>query len=604
MVPAERAEVKGPPGGGIEVAADLNPRNIPRQTTPPTMRPTTTTGPQVRRAAERTAEFAGSPAASEGAASMGEQTSGGRGGLAQRAGIVAAGTLVSRVLGVLRESVIAAFFPAATIDLWIVAFTIPNTLRGLLAEGAASAAFVPLYAELRAREGDVAARAFHARAAGAMLVALAAVTAVGVVAAPAIVTAFASGYLEAPARFSTTVGLTRLVFPYIFFMGMAALSAGALNAHRSFAVPALAPALLNVALIAAPIAFVPAAAALGLPPVGALGLGALLGGALQVVAQWPALRRVGLLQRPRIELSDPHVQRAMRLLGPVAAGLGVYQLNLMLSRTLASWMPQGSQSYLWFGQRLVEVPQGMFAVAVATAALPVLADLRARGDRDGLLAMFREALRTTLFVAVPASVLLVVLAEPLVSALYQRGAFGRFETLETARSLAWQASGVWAVAAVRVIVPVFHAHNDTRTPVLASAVNLVTFAALGVALSRAFEHTGIAIAISAAGILQGAVLLRFLRGKLGPLGMREVIESAARVALASGAMALAAWSVAQRGSWHDGADAADFLVLGAALVAGGLVYLGTAAALKAPELGPVLAKVRARLHRRGPAAGA
>ncbi|AKF04669.1 murein biosynthesis integral membrane protein MurJ [Sandaracinus amylolyticus] len=520
-----------------------------------------------------------------------------RAALAGRAGIVAAGTLVSRVLGVARESVMAACFDAALIDLFVVAFTIPNTLRGLFAEGAASAAFVPVYSDLRAKEGAARAKEFHVRAAGVLMIALAVLSVVGVIAAPALVVAFASGYLEDPARFDQTVALTRVLFPYIFFMGMAALSAGALNANRRFAVPALAPALLNVALIAAPFTMIPIALAMGLPAIGALAIGALVGGALQVIAQWPALARAGLWVRPRATLDDPAVRRAIALLGPVAAGLGVYQVNLMLSRSLASWLPAGSQAYLWFGTRLVEIPQGVFAIAFATALLPTLSDLVARGEHDELRRTFTFALRSMLFVALPASVLLIVLAEPLVTAVYMHGRFGWDETVQTARSLLWQAAGVWAIASVRVVVPVFHAHGDTRTPVIASVVNLVVFAGLGIALSRVLDHVGIAIAISAAGALQLVMLLALLRRKMGRLGLSEVATGTLRIVVACAAMGAASWGIARTVRWDDGASVVDMLVLAGAIAAGGIVYLGAAWVMRAPELDAVLGRVLKRFRR-------
>jgi putative peptidoglycan lipid II flippase len=505
--------------------------------------------------------------------------------------------MVSRALGVIRESVLTACFPAAWLDLWVVAFTIPNTLRGLLAEGAASAAFVPVYCELRTQEGEARARVFYARSAGAMVLVLAIVSLVGVLAAPAIVLAFASGYLDDPDRYRATVALARVAFPYIFFMGMAALSAGALQAHRSFAVPALAPALLNVALIAAPFTLVPTALALGMPPIGALGIGALIGGALQVVAQWPALIRIGLFVRPQLAFGDPAVGKAVRLLGPVAVGLGIYQLNLMLSRTLASWLPEGAQTYLWLGQRLVEVPQGMFAMAVATAALPALADLRARGEVEALRRTFRDALCTMLFVALPVSVLLVTLAEPLVAVLFQRGAFTRAEAVETARSLAWQAAGVWAIASVRVVVPVFHAHGDTRTPVVASALNLATFAALAIGLRGALGHVAIALAMSGAGAVQLGVLLTLLRRHIGRLGLLELLASGGRTAAASAVMAATAMGIASLGHWDDGADARDVAVLAAALACAALAFSLAAWASGSPELRAVAGAVRRRVHR-------
>ncbi|MDQ3036145.1 MAG: murein biosynthesis integral membrane protein MurJ, partial [Myxococcota bacterium] len=508
-------------------------------------------------------------------------------------------TLVSRVLGLVRESVMAAFFETAMIDLFVVAFTIPNTLRGLFAEGAASAAFVPIYSELRAKEGAERAKEFHARATGVLMVALVVLSVVGVLAAPVLVTAFASGYLDDPARFEATVALSRWTFPYIFFMGMAALSAGALNANRRFAVPALAPALLNVALIAAPFTMIPVAIAVGMPAIGALALGALVGGLLQMIVQWPALVRAGLWVRARPTLDDPAVRKAIRLLGPVTAGLGVYQINLMLSRTLASWLPEGSQAYLWFGARLVEIPQGVFAIAFATALLPTLSDFVARGEHDELRRTFTFAMRSMLFVALPASVLLIVLAEPLVIAIFMHGRFGLEEALQTARSLQWQAAGVWAIASVRVVVPVFHAHGDTRTPVLASVANLIAFAALGIALSLPLEldHVGIAIAISAAGVLQLAMLLALLRRKMGRLGLREVATSALRIGVACAAMGATAWAIARFGHWNDGADLIDYALLAGALFACGIAYVVAAWAMRAPELDAVKSKVLRRMRR-------
>lgn len=521
-----------------------------------------------------------------------------RGQIARRAGVVAAATLVSRVLGVARESVMAACFPAAWIDLWVVAFTIPNTLRGLFAEGGTSAAFVPIYSELRAKEGEARAREFQSHASGALAVTLAIVSALGVIGAPIVLLGFASGYATDPDRWSALVALLRTVFPYIFFMGMAALAAGVLNANRRFAVPALAPSLLNVAQIVAPFTMIPLAVALGLPPIGALALGALAGGALQVIVQWPEMARAKVWVPPRPSFSDPAVRRATRLLGPVTLGLGVYQLNLMLSRTLASWLPEGSQSYLWFSQRLVEIPQGVFAIAFATALLPTLSDQRARGEDEELKRTFREALRTMLFVAIPLSVLLAVLAEPIVCALYQRGEFGARETVATARALAWQSIGVWAIASVRVVVPVFHAHNDTRTPVIASAANLIAFAALGIGLSRTpLGYQGIAIAISAAGAVQLVLLIALLRKKIGRLGLAEVLASALRIAIACAAMAGAGWSVVRLGTWGDGASAVELALLAAALAASGLAYLAVAAILRAPELERVAGAVRRRLRR-------
>jgi putative peptidoglycan lipid II flippase len=518
--------------------------------------------------------------------------------LTRRSGIVAAGTMLSRVLGVARDQVLAATIPTAWTDLFFDAFTIPNALRGLLAEGAVSSALVPVYSEVREREGTEAAKRFYAGFRGAMLVVLLAVSAIGVLCARPIATAYGAGFADDPERFEAFVTLTRIVFPYILFMGLAALGAGVLNAHGHFAVPAAAPALLNVSFVLAPFVLVPPLLASGQPAIFALGIAALVGGVLQVVAQWPALRAVGMPSLPRLDLSDTQVRKAFRLLLPLTLGLGVYQLNVMMSRLFTSYLPEGAMSYLYYAQRLVEIPQGMFGVAIASAAMPTLAALRAKGDREGMLATFREALSLAMFVAFPLSAVLAALGHPIVVVLFSRGEFGADAALETGRSLAWQAAGVWAVASVRVLVPVFHAHNETRLPLWGGAANLVVFVASGFFLSRALGHVGIAIAISLAGTVQCLVLGALLRRKLGALGLRSMLPALARSALASLLAGAAGWGVARLGAWERGGnDPSNLAVLSLALLVSALVFLGLGAALGAPELARLTARLRRRLRR-------
>lgn len=519
--------------------------------------------------------------------------------IARRAGVVAAGTLTSRVLGFARDMALAAVFPTGATDVFYVAFTIPNALRVLLGEGAVAAAVVPVFGEVRAKEGEEAARAYFARLTGLLALVLAIVSALGVLAAPLLVSVYAAGYLlEAPDKYADTVALTRVVFPYIFFMGLAALGMGGLNALRRFAVPAFAPALLNVALIAAAFLLVSPALSLGLPAVGALAVGALIGGALQLLAQWPSQRAAGLLRAPRLSLRDPAVKKTLALMVPVLAGFGVYQLNTMLGRTFLSFSDEGAQSYIYYGQRLVEIPQGMFALAIAGASLPTLTDLRQKGDVARIRELFGYSLRLTLLLAIPSSVILGVLAEPIVAVAFGRGAFERADVLETARSLVWQAAGVWAIASVRTVLPLYYAFNDTRTPVIASAVNLVVFSGAALALLGPFDHVGVAMALGLAGVAQLVTLLALLRRKVGRLGLRAVGASAARAAAASAAMGGACWAVARYGDWaRGGSSVTNLLVLGGALVAGGATFLIAARLLGAPELDELLRAVRRRLAR-------
>ena len=307
-----------------------------------------------------------------------DKTSGGE--IVRRAGVVATGTLSSRILGAVRDAVVAAVFALGATDAFWLAFTIPNALRVLLGEGAVSAAFVPVFTEAREREGMARAKEFYRNLIGAMAVVLLVVTLIGIVGAPWIVKGYAWGFQRDEALFATTVALTRLLFPYIFLMGISALMMGALYASKRFAAPAFAPALLNISLIAAALLLAPLFLEFGWPAIFALAVGALLGGALQIVAQLPSLRKEKLIVRPRIGFSDIYVRKCARLMVPLLAGLGVYQLNVLLSRLFASFLPTGSVSYLYYGQRLAEIPQGMFALAIASAALPSLSDAVAKGD--------------------------------------------------------------------------------------------------------------------------------------------------------------------------------------------------------------------------------
>jgi putative peptidoglycan lipid II flippase len=518
----------------------------------------------------------------------------GRGTIARRAGIVTIGTFSSRVLGLVRDQVMAAIFPHAATDLWVVAFTIPNALRVLLGEGAASSALVPVLTEVRAKEGEERARRFYANFAGAMSIVLALVSIAGIALAPWLVPLYASGYRGE--RAAEAAELIRLVFPYIFFMGLAALASGALNASKRFVVPAFAPTLLNVALIVASFALVPIVVEWGFSAVAALAIGALAGGVLQVLFQAPSLARAGFSNLPRFDLRDPYVKRAFHLLLPLVVGLGVYQLNIALGRQFASWCSEGVQSYLYYSQRIVEFP-GMFALAVGTAVLPTLSTLSAEDRSAEIKSTFSLGLRLNLFASIPASAVLAVLADPLCAAVFGRGAFGAEQIEATADALRYQALGVWAVGSVRAIVPMFYALKDTRSPIVAGAVNLVVFGAVGGALFMPFEHNGIAIALSAASIVQLAGLVYLLRRRVGRIGLTAILGSALRISIATIPAVLACVAVLPFGTWSEGGTAVNTALFGGAAVVSVALFLGAAKLLRAPELDELLAAVKRRRRR-------
>jgi len=531
-----------------------------------------------------------------------------RGRLLARAAVVGAGTLASRVLGLARDMALAAVFDRDATDAWWVAFTIPNALRSLLGEGAVTSAVVPLLSEKLANEGDEAARRFFARVRGASLIALTIATILGVLFAGPLTELFAGGYRDRPGELERTAMLTRAVFPYIAFMGTAALGMAALNAKKQFAVAAFAPALLNVALLVATFTLPALLIAGGHDPVLALAVGALIGGALQVVAQWPALRAAGFAERPRF-VFDQDVRRVLRRIAPLMLGIGIYSIDLVISRRFLSGLGPGAQSYFSWAMRLCDFPQGIFVMALSTAALPSLSMLAARGDRHELAETWAHGMRLALFVAIPASVLFVVLGEPIVVALFQRGAFDAVAARETARALFWQGGAIWTVAAVRQIVPAFYALGDTRTPVLVSGLDLCAFVALAVALRGPMGHAGVSAAVAGSSAVQMVFLLVGLKARLGTVCGPELLRSSLRTALASAVAGVAGWGAAVAFVPESAAGASA----GASVVGGGVAraFPGVAGAfvfaavfalvawgLRAPELDEMTGAIRRRLARR------
>jgi putative peptidoglycan lipid II flippase len=395
-----------------------------------------------------------------------------------------------------------------------------------------------------------------------------------------------------------TVTLTELCFPYILLVGFAALGMGILNSVGRFAVASFAPALLNVAVILTPWLFTPIAIAFGLPPVAGLAIATLIGGVLQVVVQFPELKREGMLPRPRIDFSDPAVQKTLRLMLPLVLGSGIYQANIMLSRLFASYLPTGSQSFLYYGQRLVEIPQSMFALAVASATLPSLAKQKSQGQHDAAKATLRYSLRLSLFIAIPSSVALVVLAQPTISVLFGRGEFNDYHVTQTAHALAWMASSTWAVAALHPITRMYYAYNDTRTPVWCSALNLAAFAVVSYACMGRAGASAIAAATSAGAVVQVLALLVILPKRVGETGFGEVFRSSGRFVIASAVMGFVIYDTARLGTWsREGTLLRNLLVFGGTVPFGAAVYIAACMLLRCPEideLGRVLGRRAAR----------
>jgi putative peptidoglycan lipid II flippase len=518
--------------------------------------------------------------------------------LVGRAGVVGAGTLASRVLGFGRDMAIAALFSRAQTDAFAVALTIPNTLRQLLAEGAVSSAVVPVLSARLADGGDAEGRAFFARARGISLVALLVVSVLGVLFAGPLTDLFAPGSHAIPGQFERTSNLTRMMFPYIFFMGTAALGMAALNAKKKFAVAAFAPGLFNVALIGAAFLLRAPLAERGIDPSIALAIGVLLGGVLQVVAQLPALRDIGYAGRPVFDFRDPHVREMLRRIVPMTFGLGVYYVDLTLSRRFLSELGEGAQSYFYWASRLCDFPQGIFVMALSTAALPSLATFAAKGDTEELAKTWAHGMRLSLFVAIPCSAALIALSEPIVVLLFQRGQFDAFAAHQTARALAWQGGAIFSVAAVRQLVPAFHSLGDTRTPVIVSALDLVAFIVLALWLRGPFGHVGVSMAVAGSSVVQMMLLFVGLKMRLGTIRAGELGSSTARIAAASVVAAVAGWGAARiLAGLGEGPIARAMPGLAGVLVFG-ILYFAVAWGLGSREVAELVGPVRRRLARR------
>jgi putative peptidoglycan lipid II flippase len=504
-----------------------------------------------------------------------------RGRLVRSASVITLATLASRVTGYARDRTIAALFGAgAASDAFYTAFRIPNLLRQLVAEGALPGVFIPSYAEKRKHGSPEDVRIFVARILSALTLLVSAITVAGILFAPQIVRVLAKGFASTPGKIPLTVFLTRLMFPYLCFISVAALLQAILNAHGKFAVSAMSPILLNLSIVAG--------AALLAPrfrePTVALAVGVLAGGILQMAVQIPAVRSLRALGRWELSLSDPAVRAVFVLLVPRLFGFGIYAINTALSTRFASVFGDGAVSYLTFGNRVIELVRGGFVISVSTAILPLLAQQALDSDPRSFKDTLRFGLRLVAFVTIPWAVGLAVLRETVIAALFQGGRFGLDATAATAQALSFYALGLFFISSNGLLVFAHYARKDTRTPVLCAAVDLTVF----VLVSQFLRHWGVAsvaFATSCGAAANFVLLLGFLRRREGRLGGRELAASLARVVAAAAAMGLVvsrgtAWALAAH---PPGTTGERLLFLVVATSIGMVVYLSVAIALSSPE---------------------
>lgn len=505
-------------------------------------------------------------------------------------------TLVSRITGLVRELLMASVFGVSALtDAFNVAFRIPNLFRRVLGEGAFSQAFVPVLAATRAQEGDDGARVLIDHVGTLLAWTLVLLCVAGVLGAPWMVWAMASGLQQSPQGFDAAVTMTRWMFPYIGFMSLVALAGGILNTWKKFAVPAASPVLLNIALILSITVGAPWFSRHGIEPIYAQAAGVMLGGLLQLSLQVPALLRLGLLPRIgvrwaaiRAAWADPTTRKVARLMLPALLGVSVAQISLLINTQIASHLVTGSVSWITYADRLMELPTALLGVALGVVLMPQLASARAKQDDDAYSAMLDWGLRLVLLLSVPCMVALLVFSQPLVAVLYHYGAFGDQDVRQTTLALTGYGVGLVGIVAIKVLAPGFYAKHDMRTPMLIAVAVLVLTQLMNLVLVPYLQHAALTLTIGVGALINAAWLLVGLlrRGSYRPLPGwgRFVLQVVAASALLT---VLLVWG-AQYFDWVEmrGKTLQRIGLLAALMMAAAVLYFGAlwAAGLKLRQM--------------------
>ena len=504
-------------------------------------------------------------------------------------------TFISRVLGFLRD-VIIAFYLGATgfSDAFYVSFRIPNLLREIFAEGSMSSAFIPVISEYNVKEGREGAKRLVRVIFTFLLVLVGGVTILGIVFTPQIVAVIAPGFLKDPEKFSLTVSLTRVMFPFLLFMSLASLVMGALNTRGVFFIPTLAPALLNVVMVATVVLLVPM-----MTPMMAAAVGVTLGGFVQYAFQIPSFFKAGFDFRIEPRFGHPGLKRALVLVLPATVAMGVSQINIVVSNVLASFLPTGSITYLFYATRLIHFPIGIFGVAMGLAVLPTLSEHAIKKDFVSLRQDFSFALRVLFFITLPAMAGLIALREPIVSALFMRGKFDWAATVATADTLLFYSIGIWAMVGVRVLNASFYSMQDTRLPMKSAIISLTGNIVFSLVLIGPLQYMGLALANSLASMLNFSILFYALRKRLRRLEGRRIFASFFKSMVGCLALGVVGFFISRMGLWSlPGMAPGKALWLAAGIIFSFGAYLLVCYLLKSEELGYLFKFIKNRMERK------
>ncbi len=513
---------------------------------------------------------------------------------------------MSRVTGLVREIVMARLFGAGFVyDAFLLGFRIPNLTRDLFAEGALSSAFVPIFSQTLAQKGRKEAAILSNLVATALILMVGAFCVLGVIFSPALVDLLAEGFRQVPGKFDLAVHMTRIMFPFLLLVALAAQAMGVLNACNRFAVPALASTFFNIGSVSFGLILGYLLAPwLGIEPITGMAIGVVLGGALQLAWQIPALRREGFGYRPSIDWSHPGLRKIITLMGPAILGNAAVQINVMVNTNFASRLPgNGPVSWLGYAFRFMQLPLGLFGVAIASATLPSISRSAGAGNFEEFRRTLSKSLGMVFLLTVPSSIGLVVLGRSMIGAIYQGGKFHAFDTEQTALALSCYAVGLAGYSALKVLNPAFYALHDARTPMLVSLISIgVNYVTATVLLANTgLGHAGLALTTSAVAIFGAVVLFAILRGRIGGIYGRDLAASIVKITAASAVMGGAVW-LSSHGvqSWLGIGRLGRLADLAISIPVGIAVFYGACRLLRLPELelatrslaGPLLARMQ------------
>ncbi len=507
-------------------------------------------------------------------------------------GTVALSTLCSRILGLIRDVLMAAYFGAArTADVFYISFMIPNLFRRLVAEGALTISFIPVYTETLIHDGKDEAMKLAQKVMTAQAIFMLVIISAGMILSPYFMKFF-FGRHDAPEILSLSVNLTQMMFPYLFFVGFVAFAMGYLNSHRHFFSPAIAPVFLNVGMITG-IVFL---SRFFKEPVYGAACGVLIGGLLQLVIQIPYMIKEGFIFRISVDFKHPGIRKIFKMLTPALFGIAIYQINTLVSNMLATMIPEGSVSYIYYTNRLTELVLGVFIVSIGNVILPEMSRLNAMDDSKKFTKLFSDSVSAALFLAVPAAAALIAAGIPVISVIFMHGKFSYNDVVLTYYSLVSASAGIIFVAALRITTPAFYAMKDTKTPVISAAASLVVNVVAGYILMHTpLKHAGLTLANTLSAIVQMGILLAMLNKKTGGIDMRQILKSLSKFIIAAMVMsALVVW-IGSFADWKNGSMLIKTIFLTVIVFAGGGVYFAVCYILRSEEMLYFIRKIKSRI---------